>query len=210
MQDWEPLSSNKRQANSAVEVFRIMEEVCVLDKLYSLELNIWFNSLLPGRDTILNVLCLCRLSNSFLVQTFPWIPSTYGFYWLEFREVLKLMYSMWLVNKVCMNCISSFIFMFALKVAFTSSAFIRTYKTKLGHACFPFFFFISLLFVLVEKTVLYPSKPILTRYSESTNHFIKRKCIEQRVIEEKVTIKLKSLTVPKLCVKLNTLWVRPL
>lgn len=29
MQEWEPLSSNKRQAGSAVEVFRIVEEVCV-------------------------------------------------------------------------------------------------------------------------------------------------------------------------------------
>lgn len=30
MQDWEPLSSQRRQAVSVVEVFRIVEEVCII------------------------------------------------------------------------------------------------------------------------------------------------------------------------------------
>jgi hypothetical protein len=48
VQEWEPLSSNKRQASSAVEVFRIVEEVCVLDKLYSFGKYLIY-SLLSGR-----------------------------------------------------------------------------------------------------------------------------------------------------------------
>ncbi|KAF3322467.1 hypothetical protein FCM35_KLT13608 [Carex littledalei] len=123
LEDWEPLSSNKRQANSAVEVFRIMEET----------IEQFFSSNLP---------------------------------------------------------------MDAIHLRFLLIGISRSLETYVLHV----------VGQQVEKTVLYPSKPILTRYSESTNHFIKRKCIEQRVIEEKVTIKLKSLTVPKLCVKLNTLW----
>lgn len=30
MQDWEPLSIQQKQAASAVEVFRIIEEVCII------------------------------------------------------------------------------------------------------------------------------------------------------------------------------------
>ncbi|KAJ3680132.1 hypothetical protein LUZ60_016410 [Juncus effusus] len=57
----------------------------------------------------------------------------------------------------------------------------------------------------VEKNVLYPNKPILTRYSDSINHFIKKRHVETRSLDDKMVIKLKSLTVSKLCVKLNTL-----
>ena len=55
---------------------------------------------------------------------------------------------------------------------------------------------------------LLPTAPVLTRYAESINPFAKRKLIEPAVNEEKVAIKLNNLTVPKLCVKLNTLQVR--
>ncbi|KAJ1702222.1 hypothetical protein LUZ63_002001 [Rhynchospora breviuscula] len=122
LEDWEPLSSNKKQANSAVEVFRIMEET----------IEQFFSSNLP-MDTIHLRFLLIGISRS-----------------LE-------AYVLHIVDQQ------------------------------------------------VDKTILYPSKPILTRHSESTNHFIKRKHIEQRELEEKVTVKLKSLTVLKLCVKLNTL-----
>jgi hypothetical protein len=57
----------------------------------------------------------------------------------------------------------------------------------------------------VSGSTLLPSAPVLTRYSESMNPFAKRKLIEPTVPEEKVTTKLNNLTVPKLCVKLNTL-----
>jgi hypothetical protein len=59
----------------------------------------------------------------------------------------------------------------------------------------------------VSGSTLLPSAPVLTRYSESMNPFAKRKLIEPTVPEEKVTTKLNNLTVPKLCVKLNTLQV---
>lgn len=35
VQDWEPLSLQQRQAASVVEVFRIIEEVCIKDKRFS-------------------------------------------------------------------------------------------------------------------------------------------------------------------------------
>jgi hypothetical protein len=64
--------------------------------------------------------------------------------------------------------------------------------------CFP---------VAVSGSTLFPVAPVLTRYTESINPFAKRKFIEPTVPEEKVATKLNNLTVPKLCVKLNTLQV---
>uniref|UniRef100_A0ACD5UDQ9 Uncharacterized protein n=1 Tax=Avena sativa TaxID=4498 RepID=A0ACD5UDQ9_AVESA len=57
----------------------------------------------------------------------------------------------------------------------------------------------------VSRATLLPTAPVLTRYAESINPFAKRKLIEPTVCEEKVVNKLNNLTVPKLCVKLNTL-----
>ncbi|KAK3143954.1 hypothetical protein QOZ80_4AG0307060 [Eleusine coracana subsp. coracana] len=57
----------------------------------------------------------------------------------------------------------------------------------------------------VSGSTLFPAAPVLTRYTESINPFAKRKLIEPTVPEEKVASKLNNLTVPKLCVKLNTL-----
>uniref|UniRef100_A0A0E0KU32 MHD2 domain-containing protein n=1 Tax=Oryza punctata TaxID=4537 RepID=A0A0E0KU32_ORYPU len=57
----------------------------------------------------------------------------------------------------------------------------------------------------VPRATLLPSAPVLTRYAESVNPFAKRKLIVPIVPEEKVANKLNNLTVPKLCVKLNTL-----
>uniref|UniRef100_A0A0D3FZ29 MHD1 domain-containing protein n=1 Tax=Oryza barthii TaxID=65489 RepID=A0A0D3FZ29_9ORYZ len=57
----------------------------------------------------------------------------------------------------------------------------------------------------VPRATLLPSAPVLTRYAESVNPFAKRKLIVPTVPEEKVANKLNNLTVPKLCVKLNTL-----
>ncbi|KAF7017722.1 hypothetical protein CFC21_031121, partial [Triticum aestivum] len=56
-----------------------------------------------------------------------------------------------------------------------------------------------------SRATLLPVAPVLTRYAESVNPFAKRKLIEPAVREEKVANKLNNLTVPKLCVKLNTL-----
>ncbi|XP_048558708.1 protein unc-13 homolog isoform X2 [Triticum urartu] len=57
----------------------------------------------------------------------------------------------------------------------------------------------------VSRATLLPVAPVLTRYAESVNPFARRKPIEPAVREEKVANKLKNLTVPQLCVKLNTL-----
>ncbi|KAF0893377.1 hypothetical protein E2562_024200, partial [Oryza meyeriana var. granulata] len=57
----------------------------------------------------------------------------------------------------------------------------------------------------VPRATLLPSAPVLTRYAEPVNPFAKRKLIVTTVPEEKVANKLNNLTVPKLCVKLNTL-----
>uniref|UniRef100_A0A0A9DUI8 MHD1 domain-containing protein n=1 Tax=Arundo donax TaxID=35708 RepID=A0A0A9DUI8_ARUDO len=57
----------------------------------------------------------------------------------------------------------------------------------------------------VSGSTLLPGAPVLTRYAESMNPFAKKKLIEPTVPEENVATKLNNLTVPKLCVKLNTL-----
>ncbi|XP_038982547.1 protein unc-13 homolog isoform X3 [Phoenix dactylifera] len=57
----------------------------------------------------------------------------------------------------------------------------------------------------VDKRMLYPSPPALTRYKESINPFTKKRSAEHAFIEEKIARQLNDLTVLKLCVKLNTL-----
>ncbi|KAL6652209.1 hypothetical protein ACP70R_011134 [Stipagrostis hirtigluma subsp. patula] len=57
----------------------------------------------------------------------------------------------------------------------------------------------------VSRSTLLPGAPVLTRYAESINPFAKRKIIEPAIPDEKVATKLNNLTLPKLCVKLNTL-----
>ncbi|KAJ6820257.1 uncharacterized protein M6B38_398250 [Iris pallida] len=58
----------------------------------------------------------------------------------------------------------------------------------------------------VDKRVLYPQPPPLTRYKESLNPFMKKKSAEGVVLEENVVSQLDNLSVSKLCVKLNTLY----
>lgn len=58
---------------------------------------------------------------------------------------------------------------------------------------------------LVEKDHLYPAAPPLTRYKETVFPIIKKKVVEFVLLEEDVNDKLNELTVPKLCVRLNTL-----
>ncbi|XP_073101561.1 protein unc-13 homolog isoform X4 [Elaeis guineensis] len=57
----------------------------------------------------------------------------------------------------------------------------------------------------VDKHMLYPSPPALTRYKVSINPFAKKRSMEHAFLEEKITKQLNDLTVPTLCVKLNTL-----
>ncbi|KAI0520525.1 hypothetical protein KFK09_008001 [Dendrobium nobile] len=57
----------------------------------------------------------------------------------------------------------------------------------------------------VDKSFLYPSPPTLTRYKAAVNPFMKKKPVECVTLDEKVVSQIENLTVPKLCVKLNTL-----
>ncbi|XP_065030432.1 protein unc-13 homolog isoform X2 [Musa acuminata AAA Group] len=57
----------------------------------------------------------------------------------------------------------------------------------------------------VDKSLLYPTPPALTRYEESANPFTKKKLVERLMLEDKTMNQLNDLTLPKLCVKLNTL-----
>ncbi|URD81413.1 hypothetical protein MUK42_00819 [Musa troglodytarum] len=57
----------------------------------------------------------------------------------------------------------------------------------------------------VDKSLLYPTPPALTRYEESVNPFTKKKPVEHLMLEDKTMNQLNDLTLPKLCVKLNTL-----
>lgn len=58
---------------------------------------------------------------------------------------------------------------------------------------------------LVDKSHLFPAAPALTRYKESVIPTIKKKSINCTVLEENILNKLEKLTVPKLCVRVNTL-----
>ncbi|KAJ0105138.1 hypothetical protein Patl1_18704 [Pistacia atlantica] len=62
-----------------------------------------------------------------------------------------------------------------------------------------------LLSQLVEKSHLYPSAPPLTRYKDAVLPMVKKKLLEFTFLDESVSMKLKGLTTPKLCIRLNTL-----
>lgn len=59
----------------------------------------------------------------------------------------------------------------------------------------------------VEKNHLYPSAPPLTRYKETTIPVMKKKLLECMPLDDNVYNKLSSLTIPRLCIRLNTLKV---
>ncbi|KAL8106727.1 hypothetical protein AgCh_023473 [Apium graveolens] len=58
---------------------------------------------------------------------------------------------------------------------------------------------------LVDKHHLYPPVPPLTRYKETVFPVIKKKVVENVLLEEEVNSNLAELTVSKLCIRLNTL-----
>ncbi|KAH9777758.1 DNA topoisomerase 4 subunit B [Citrus sinensis] len=58
---------------------------------------------------------------------------------------------------------------------------------------------------LVEQKHLYPSAPPLTRYEETVLPMLKKKLLEFTVLDKSVSEKLNELTIPKLCIRLNTL-----
>ncbi|KAL6280297.1 hypothetical protein ACE6H2_017178 [Prunus campanulata] len=66
-------------------------------------------------------------------------------------------------------------------------------------------YLLKLLDELVEKNHLYPSPPPLTRYKETTIPVMKKKLLECVPLDDNVYDKLNSLTIPKLCIRLNTL-----
>lgn len=63
----------------------------------------------------------------------------------------------------------------------------------------------GLLNQLVEEKHLYPSAPPLTRYEETILPMLKKKLLEFTVLDKSVSEKLNELTIPKLCIRLNTL-----
>ncbi|KAJ0264799.1 Uncharacterized protein HA466_0012040 [Hirschfeldia incana] len=58
---------------------------------------------------------------------------------------------------------------------------------------------------LVDKKLLYPSAPPLTRFTEGVMPAMKRKSLEFTEPDNKMVKKLDELTIPKLCIRLNTL-----
>lgn len=61
--------------------------------------------------------------------------------------------------------------------------------------------------IAVEQKHLYPSAPPLTRYEETVLPMLKKKLLEFTVLDKSVSEKLNELTIPKLCIRLNTLQV---
>ncbi|XP_062025922.1 protein unc-13 homolog isoform X1 [Rosa rugosa] len=66
-------------------------------------------------------------------------------------------------------------------------------------------YLLKLLDQIVEKNYLYPSAPPLTRYKETTIPVLKKKFLECMPLDDNVYDKLNTLTIPKLCVRMNTL-----
>ncbi|KAL6556364.1 hypothetical protein OROGR_005652 [Orobanche gracilis] len=121
LENWEPLSVQQKQAASAVEVFRIIEET--------------------------------------VDQFFGWsIP-------MDITHLQAL-----------------------LSIIFHS---LNTYLLKLDSQS-------------VTKHNLYPSTPPLTRYKEASFPIVKKKVVENLVIDDELYKSLDELTVSKLCVRLNT------
>ncbi|XP_021735896.1 uncharacterized protein LOC110702487 isoform X2 [Chenopodium quinoa] len=58
---------------------------------------------------------------------------------------------------------------------------------------------------LVEKSHLYPSTPSLTRYEESLVTIPRKKMVELKILDDNTITTLNQLTLPKLCIRLNTL-----
>ncbi|KAH0858628.1 hypothetical protein HID58_086889 [Brassica napus] len=58
---------------------------------------------------------------------------------------------------------------------------------------------------LVDKKLLYPAAPPLTRFTEGVMPAMKRKSLEFAEPDNKMVTKLDELTIPKLCIRLNTL-----
>lgn len=66
-------------------------------------------------------------------------------------------------------------------------------------------YLLKLLDQLVEKNYLYPSAPPLTRHKETTIPVMKKKFLECMPLDDNVYDKLNNLTIPKLCIRMNTL-----
>ncbi|XP_020539590.1 protein unc-13 homolog isoform X2 [Jatropha curcas] len=66
-------------------------------------------------------------------------------------------------------------------------------------------YLLKMLNHLVEKHHLYPSAPPLTRYTETVIPVIKKRLLECASLDNNVNYKLNELTIPKLCIRLNTL-----
>ncbi|XP_061955418.1 protein unc-13 homolog isoform X1 [Populus nigra] len=66
-------------------------------------------------------------------------------------------------------------------------------------------YLMKMLNQLVEKNHLYPSAPPITRYTETVIPMIKRSLVVGTLLDETVARKLNELTIPKLCIRLNTL-----
>lgn len=66
-------------------------------------------------------------------------------------------------------------------------------------------YLIKIIDQLVEKNLLYPSTPSLTRYEETLVAISRKKAFEPRILDEKSGATLNQLTLPKLCIRLNTL-----
>ncbi|KAM7494210.1 hypothetical protein LguiB_028819 [Lonicera macranthoides] len=132
LEDWEPLSIQQKQAASAVEVFRIIEET--VDQFFELNLPMDITHLQALLSIIFHTL------DGYLLKLVSQLGCTYN----------------------------------ALSCA-------------------------------VDKQHLYPCTPSLTRYEETIFPIIKKKVVEHILLEEEVNKKLNKLTVPKLCIRLNTL-----
>lgn len=66
-------------------------------------------------------------------------------------------------------------------------------------------YLMKMLNQLVEKNHLYPSAPPITRYTETVIPMIKRSLVVGTLLDANVARKLNELTIPKLCIRLNTL-----
>ncbi|KAH9777756.1 DNA topoisomerase 4 subunit B [Citrus sinensis] len=191
LEDWEPLSFQQRQGASIIEVFRIIEET--VDQFFGMNLpldiihlqallSIIFHSLDAYLQRLLNQLEE-SWERSFQVYMFMKCIGVDSADFLLNIEVLSLggMYE-------------EFALLSAMDIIWKADF----------HAIF--LTVVQLIKRLnVEQKHLYPSAPPLTRYEETVLPMLKKKLLEFTVLDKSVSEKLNELTIPKLCIRLNTL-----
>ncbi|KAH9721804.1 DNA topoisomerase 4 subunit B [Citrus sinensis] len=183
LEDWEPLSFQQRQGASIIEVFRIIEET--VDQFFGMNLPLDIIHLQALLSIIFHSLdaYLQRLLN-------------------QLEESWERSFQVYMIMK-CIG-IDSADFLLTIEVLSLGGMYeefaLLSDMDIVWKADFH-----AIFLTVVEQKHLYPSAPPLTRYEETVLPMLKKKLLEFTVLDKSVSEKLNELTIPKLCIRSNTL-----